>query len=142
MSARVTYTRLAGLIVLCAGGALAQVAFGASPTPITEDAKIKEIMVQSLISTRLISECDTIAPRKAQLKKQTADMVAYIDETGYGSAQIILLRDESYLAQLAQAADGFLSARGVDPKDTGALCVFGTAEIADKTQLGKLMKNR
>ncbi|SDF10118.1 hypothetical protein SAMN04488117_102264 [Celeribacter baekdonensis] len=137
MSARLTYHAALVAMALLAAPAVAQ-----AQKLITEDAKVKEIMVQSLISTRLISECDTIAPRKAQLKKQTAEMVAYIDETGYGSAQIILLRDESYLAQLAQAADDMLSARGVNPNNTKALCAFGTAEIAGKTALGKLMKNR
>ncbi|PTQ72554.1 DUF5333 family protein [Celeribacter persicus] len=109
---------------------------------ITEDPDIRGPLVDNMIVTELTTICPKLAPRTAQVNKQAQAMMATIVAKGYGADDIQTLQDPAFLAVLADESKSFFAAQGIEKRDTEAMCAFGKAQIAGRTPLGKLMKNR
>lgn len=123
------------LVALIAAPVLAQSA-------ITEDPEIRGPLVDNMIVTELTTICPTLAPRTAQVNKQAKAMMETIVSKGYGATDIQTLQDPAFLAVLTDKSTSFFAAQGIEKRDTEAMCAFGKAQIAGRTPLGKLMKNR
>ncbi|WP_434286509.1 DUF5333 family protein [Celeribacter sp. SCSIO 80788] len=123
------------LIAFLAVPALAQMA-------ITEDPDIRGPLVDNMIVTELTTICPKLAARPAQVNKQAQAMMETIVAKGYGADDIQTLQDPAFLAVLADESTSFFAAQGIEKRDTEAMCAFGKAQIAKRTPLGKLMKNR
>ncbi|AJE48154.1 DUF5333 domain-containing protein [Celeribacter indicus] len=121
---------------------IALMAAPASAAPITEDPEIKSVMIENMIVTELTSLCPGLAPRTRQVNAQAKSMLARITEKGYGADEVQALQDPAYLAELSRESDAFFAANGVEKRNTEAMCAFGKAQIAARSPLGKLMKNR
>ncbi|WP_226553146.1 DUF5333 family protein [Celeribacter naphthalenivorans] len=127
-------TTYAALIALIATPVLAQ--------DITTDEDITAVLVDNMIVTELTTICPTLAPRPARVNQQAKDMMGVITAKGYGPEDIQSLQDPAFLATLAAKSESFFAANGIEKRDTEAMCAFGKAQIAKRTPLGKLMKNR
>ncbi|NVK46177.1 MAG: hypothetical protein HWE33_07725 [Rhodobacteraceae bacterium] len=127
-------TTYAVLIALMATPVLAQ--------DITTDEEISAVLVDNMIVTELTTICPKLAPRPARVNKQAQEMMGVITAKGYGPEDIQSLQDPAFLATLAAKSESFFAANGIEKRDTEAMCAFGKAQIAKRTPLGKLMKNR
>lgn len=125
----------AALLALMTGPAMAQSA-------ITEDPDIRAPLVDNMIVTELTTICPQLAPRTYQINKQAKTMMETIVSKGYGADDIQTLQDPAFLAVLSNESQNFFAAQGIEKRDTEAMCAFGKAQIAKRTTLGKLMKNR
>lgn len=131
MTRRITY---AALIALLATPVMAQ--------DITADEEISAVLVDNMIVTELTTICPKLAPRPARVNQQAKDMMSVITAKGYGAQDIQSLQDPAFIATLAAKSERFFAANGIEKRDTEAMCAFGKAQIAKRTPLGKLMKNR
>ncbi|WP_417262077.1 DUF5333 family protein [Celeribacter sp.] len=127
-------TTYAALLALMATPVLAQ--------DITTDEEITAVLVDNMIVTELTTICPKLAPRPARVNQQAKDMMGVITAKGYGAQDIQSLQDPAFLATLAAKSESFFAANGIEKRDTEAMCAFGKAQIAKRTPLGKLMKNR
>ncbi|NIY80301.1 DUF5333 domain-containing protein [Celeribacter sp. HF31] len=127
-------TTYAALLALMATPVLAQ--------DITTDEEISAVLVDNMIVTELTTICPKLAPRPARVNKQAQEMMGVITTKGYGPEDIQSLQDPAFLATLAAKSESFFAANGIEKRDTEAMCAFGKAQIAKRTPLGKLMKNR
>lgn len=127
-------TTYAALIALIAAPVMAQ--------DITTDEEITAVLVDNMIVTELTTICPKLAPRPARVNKQAQEMMGVITTKGYGPEDIQSLQDPAFLATLAAKSESFFAANGIEKRDTEAMCAFGKAQIAKRTPLGKLMKNR
>jgi uncharacterized protein DUF5333 len=109
-------------------------------TTLADDALVFDTMVQSVVVTEVSKGCPGIAVNQRRLNRQTKKMMKQISRGGYSTGQIMLLRDEVYLARIAAAADEFYRANGVVEKNESALCALGKSEIAGRTPIGKLLQ--
>ncbi|ATG47424.1 DUF5333 family protein [Celeribacter ethanolicus] len=123
------------VLALWAVPALAQMA-------ITEDPDIRGPLVDNMIVTELTTICPKLAARPARVNAQAKTMMETIVAKGYGADDIQTLQDPAFLAVLADESTSFFAAQGIEKRDTEAMCAFGKAQIAKRTPLGKLMKNR
>ena len=135
-------TTYAAFIALMTAPALAQSGTEGSTGGITEDAEITSVLVDNMIVTELTTICPKLAPRPARVKKQAQEMMGVITAKGYGPQDIQSLQDPAFLARLAAQSEDFFATQGIEKRDTEAMCAFGKAQIAKRTPLGKLMKNR
>lgn len=135
------FARLASAFATTFGAALIASApvFAAD---IKEDAVIVDALVSSMVMTEVTTACSTLEPRDARVKRQAKQMMKDISAKGYIAIEIMMLQKPEFLAQLSAKADDYFHARGVDKTDVDAMCAFGNAEIAERTELGKLMKHR
>ncbi|WP_417273450.1 DUF5333 domain-containing protein [Celeribacter halophilus] len=124
----------AGLMALIASPVMAQ--------SITEDAEITSVLVDNMIVTELTTICPSLSARTARVNKQAKAMMETITAKGYGAEEIQTLQDPAFLATLAAKSESFFAANGIEKRDTEAMCAFGKAQVAKRTPLGKLMKNR
>ncbi|MBW6418127.1 DUF5333 family protein [Celeribacter sp. PS-C1] len=131
MTRRITY---AALIALLATPVMAQ--------DIIADEEISAVLVDNMIVTELTTICPKLAPRPARVNQQAKDMMSVITAKGYGAQDIQSLQDPAFIATLAAKSERFFAANGIEKRDTEAMCAFGKAQIAKRTPLGKLMKNR
>lgn len=132
-------TTYAALIALIAAPVVAQDIAGQD---ITVDEEITAVLVDNMIVTELTTICPKLAPRPARVNRQAQEMMGVITAKGYGAQDIQSLQDPAFLATLAAKSESFFAANGIEKRDTEAMCAFGKAQIAKRTPLGKLMKNR
>jgi uncharacterized protein DUF5333 len=107
---------------------------------IADDAAVFDTMVQSVVVTEVSEGCPAITVNQRRMNRLTKKMMKQISRSGYSTGQIMLLRDEAYLARIAVAADEFYRANGVVEKNESALCALGKSEIAGRTPIGKLLQ--
>nr|WP_321510508.1 DUF5333 family protein [uncultured Celeribacter sp.] len=132
MIRQTAYAALVALIAVPASAA----------SSITEDPEITSVLVDNMIVTELTTICPSLAPRTARVNRQAKAMMQTISAKGYGVEDVQSLQDPAFLAELAAKSESFFAANGVEKRNTGAMCAFGKAQIAQRTPLGKLMKNR
>ncbi|SFI57005.1 DUF5333 family protein [Celeribacter neptunius] len=136
MIRRTTYAALLGLL------ATPVVAQDIAGQGIAADAEITAVLVDNMIVTELTTICPKLAPRTVRVNRQAKEMMGTITAKGYGARDIQSLQDPAFLATLAAKSERFFAANGIEKRDTEAMCAFGKAQIAKRTPLGKLMKNR
>ncbi|MGP9788460.1 DUF5333 family protein [Roseinatronobacter sp. NSM] len=62
---------------------------------------------------------------------------------GFSRAQIeAFVDDKTEQQRLQGVVDGYLTQTGVDPSDTQAVCTYARAEMADRSALGRRLRER
>ena len=113
----------------------------AAKVPLRDVAAIDDALMAIAIADEIRKRCDGIDARMIRAYATLSSLKNQARALGYSDDEIedyVTSKDEK--ARMRAKAEAWLGARGVDHKDTAALCRFGETEIAAQSAIGRLLK--
>lgn len=119
-----------------AGPALAKV-------PLADVKSINDGLTAVAIADHIRNECKVIEPRLVVAWKYIKQLEAEAKSLGYTGEEIEdFVTDKSEKKRIAKLAAAYIRAHDADPKNAKSLCALGQREIAAKSTIGTMLKER
>jgi uncharacterized protein DUF5333 len=110
---------------------------------IKDDAEIFSRLLTTAVANEIREKCDSIQAREWRATMYVLGVVSYAKKQGFTMKQIEAYRNNpDEQARLAREGYAYLDERGVDREAGTGYCELGDKEIAEKSQIGRLLKSR
>jgi len=132
-------TILAGITALAL--ALTGPGAAAQSVALEDDARLTHGLMVVAVGNRIRRGCEAISPRVFRALDYIWDLVAYAESLGYTRAEVEAFRnDPAQKARIDALTDAWLAERGTTRHDAEGLCRVGAQEIAQGTEIGRLLR--
>ena len=126
-------------VALCA---TTVVSSGAQAALIKDDAEIFSRLLTTAVANEIREKCSSIEAREWWATMYVLGVVSFAKKQGFSMKEIEAYRDDrGEQARLRREGYAYLDARGVDREAGTGYCELGQAEIAAKSQIGRLIKS-
>ncbi len=114
-----------------------------SAAEMKDDPEIFARLLTTAIANEIRENCGTIEARNWRATSYVLGIVSYARKQGFSMAEIEAYKnDPSEQARLRSEGYAYLDAHGVDRAKATGYCALGTTEIANQSQIGRLIKSR
>ena len=106
-------------------------------------AEVREGLIAVAVGDMIQKNCGAISPRLVRVYTLRTQLIAAAREAGFTNAEIDAFVDNATVrAELEGVARQYLEERGVEPAEPKSYCDVGNLEIAQQTDVGRLLRNR
>jgi len=110
---------------------------------IKDNAEIFHRLLTAAIGNEIRDKCPAIEARTIAATFYVLGIVTYASRQGFSRAEMDAYRnDPKEQNRLRKAAYGYLDGHGVNRNNPASYCPLGKAEIAQNSEIGKLLKSR
>jgi hypothetical protein len=130
---------------LTVGAAALGLLFGSalSAAGLKDEPEVFARLLTTAIASEIRDNCDTIKARNWRATSYVLGIVSYARKQGFSMAEIEAYKnDPSEQARLRREGYAYLDTHGVDRAKATGYCALGTTEIANQSQIGRLIKSR
>ena len=118
-------------------------------------AEVREGLIAVAVGDMIQKNCGAISPRLVRVYTLRTQLIAAAREAGFTNAEIDAFVDNASNAEIDAFVDNatvraelegvarqYLEERGVEPAEPKSYCDVGNLEIAQQTDVGRLLRNR
>lgn len=108
---------------------------------LANEKDINNALLVIAVADKIRRACDSIGGRMFKARSYAESLKDAAVERGYSEAEIeAYVNDKQGQADMRLKRNAFFESRGASNLDHDSLCVLGHAEIAKKSQIGRLLK--
>lgn len=127
--------------VIGLGLTLAATSMANAKTPLRDVKAIDDNMLVVALALEVSKKCAEIDARKVKGVNFLWSLKKKANSLGYSDDEINAYRkSDKEKARIRARGESYVKSKGFNPKDSGDLCKFGHAEIAQRSQIGALLK--
>lgn len=121
-------------VALCVGPVLAK-------PHLRDVSEIDDTLMAVAIADEIRKSCDGIDARMFRALNTLSSLKRMARARGYSDSEIeAYVTSKSEKRRMRAKAESYLAAQGVDAGATAKLCAFGRAQMAQDTQIGRLLR--
>lgn len=129
--------RISGIAAIVAVGMLAQPA----QAGLANEADINQGLLSIAAADKIRRECSSIGARLFTARSFANQLIDMASERGYSDSEIdSYINDKTEKAKLRERRNAYFQSKGASNLDPESLCVLGQTEIADGTNIGRLLR--
>ncbi|SEK36544.1 hypothetical protein SAMN05443999_101289 [Roseovarius azorensis] len=129
------------ILSLAMGLVLSATAASATAGSLAREADINQGLFYVSVANKIRKGCDAIAPRTFTAIRYLEALKAEARARGYSEAEIDeYINDKDEKALMRERRDAYIRANGAEPEGGPGLCRLGSREIAEQSQIGKLLR--
>ena len=136
--------RILTSITLClalASGAASASAGSYKDSGLYRENDINQGLLVIAVADKIRRSCDSISGRLFTARSYVNSLKDVAESRGYSEAEIdSYINDKAGKAEMRLRRNAYFESKGASNLDHDSLCVLGRAEIANQSQIGKLLK--